>query len=616
MDVKSRVLKWFGIAYGVATVLGVWWYLRNGLEKAGDLADTVSLVVGLLALPATLLAVSSFQRVQPDQFSLSDVADQLAQAVSQHWEAEAQVRQLNNPYPLQVSWRAAECAIVEPWPIIERVAKSWPGGPYSDQSQWAQHPTDLQGDGGDIYHVFMAKIPTRRLVVLGDPGSGKTVLLLRLALSILAQREPGNPVPVIFSLASWDPSGDGFYEWLTEQLVRDHPGLLASTTTGKSNDRLSVGRALLEGRFILPILDGLDELSEKLRPEALAVINRELPHRQALVLSSRIAEYRGAVSSSSGARVHLNGASGIVISPLDLGHAAEYLTRTASGSEVAELGVWAGVFAEIDPQVPLGRILSTPLFLYLARTIYTPRPHESSSGLLTPDDLLDVSRFPDRQSIESHLFSGYIAAAYRHHKHYPSPWDPKKARKALAFLARHLQDDKNGSPDLAWWDLHLAVGKWSRVMSLLATFGIPSMVMASLSGVIILGVKNGITAGLVFGSVVAIFLAISNHALTPSVRWGWSPGATVQRNDKIIIGSSYAGLMVWGVTAYSGSLALGAYAGIIWAWWLWGRWVCILFTRICVALPGLLMFCDEIEMLFGFYRYCRVLRSRWLFLRT
>lgn len=51
------------------------------------------------------------------------------------------------------------------------------------------------------------RIPSGRLVVLGRAGSGKSILAIRFVLDLLKDRTASaEPVPVIFSLASWDPA--------------------------------------------------------------------------------------------------------------------------------------------------------------------------------------------------------------------------------------------------------------------------------------------------------------------------------------------------------------------------------------------------------------------------
>ncbi|MFE0478187.1 hypothetical protein ACFW2V_42010, partial [Streptomyces sp. NPDC058947] len=55
---------------------------------------------------------------------------------------------------------------------------------------------------------------------------------------------------------------------------------------------------------------------------------------------------------------------------------------------------------------PVGQALSTPLGLFLARTLYNPRPHLRDTHAVTPhpDELCDATRFPDQDSLHAHLF--------------------------------------------------------------------------------------------------------------------------------------------------------------------------------------------------------------------
>ena len=67
---------------------------------------------------------------------------------------------------------------------------------------WASGPGGLAGSDSDLADVI-ARVPTGRLVVLGEPGSGKTMLMVRLVLDLLTRRSSGGPVAVLASLASW-----------------------------------------------------------------------------------------------------------------------------------------------------------------------------------------------------------------------------------------------------------------------------------------------------------------------------------------------------------------------------------------------------------------------------
>jgi len=101
-------------------------------------------------------------------------------------------------------------------------------------------------------------VPTGRLVVLGEPGSGKTVLVLRLVLDLLGRRRSGDPVPVLVSAASWDPTVSGPYGWLAGQLALSYPSLAGTADPGSVSRRF---RMLIDSGLIVPVLDGLDEIT-------------------------------------------------------------------------------------------------------------------------------------------------------------------------------------------------------------------------------------------------------------------------------------------------------------------------------------------------------------------
>ena len=95
---------------------------------------------------------------------------------------------LNDPYPLPVSWHAADLSLTDPWDSLVKLATSGAGWPQPPPVQtWAAGPDDLAGKGGELVEL-LARVPTGRLVVLGEPGSGKTMLMVRLVLDLLARR--------------------------------------------------------------------------------------------------------------------------------------------------------------------------------------------------------------------------------------------------------------------------------------------------------------------------------------------------------------------------------------------------------------------------------------------
>ena len=96
------------------------------------------------------------------------------------------------------------------------------------------------------------------LLILGVPGSGKTTTLLGLARVLLAraERELGDPIPVVLNLSSWVEPYRMISEWMADEL------------SGKFQIPTKQGRAWLKESRLLPLLDGLDELQPSARRAA------------------------------------------------------------------------------------------------------------------------------------------------------------------------------------------------------------------------------------------------------------------------------------------------------------------------------------------------------------
>ncbi|WP_112238857.1 NACHT domain-containing protein [Kribbella monticola] len=383
---------------------------------------------------------------------ITDTADQLAIAVRRQWRYEATWRQLDDPYALPVSWQAADPALVAGWETIQRIASSGPGWPSGGSESWAAGPEELAGSGPDLL-ATLTRVPTGRLVVLGEPGSGKTILLLRLILDLLERREPGGPVPVLAPLASWDPEEHDLYGWIERWLCTENTAL---ATKLKHGPPVTLARGLLEAGLIFPLLDGFDEMPTHLLTSALGKMNSALQSGQRLVLACRTDLYSQALSTAGAQKTKLAGAAGVELRPLDPAVIIDYLTESAGGPEADT--PWPDIAAAVaaDDRGALAQTLTTPLMASLARAIYNPRVDELISEVpRSPAELLDTDVFATRTAVEEHLFDQFIPAAYRP---YPdnlkgNRWSAPKAQRWLTFLARDLEHRQGGTTDIAWWHL-------------------------------------------------------------------------------------------------------------------------------------------------------------------
>lgn len=400
-----------------------------------------------------------------------------------------------------MSWSAADPSLTDTWHSLVKLATSGAGRrPPQPGETWAAGPWALAGKGDELIDV-LARVPTGRLVVLGEPGAGKTMLMVRLVLDLLARRSSGGPVPFLVPIASWSPAEQELRAWLGAQLLIAHPSLVSAPVGDIAESTQAA--ALMASGLVLPILDGLDEIPEQVRGPAISHINEALRPGEQIVLTCRTQQFRDALNLKSGLEVTLRAAAAVQLHPLDADTVRHYLYDDATGT-VAKAR-WKPVLDVLGTKAPVRQALSTPLMVGLARTIYNPRPGELPGTLRNPSELRSRA-LTDRAAVESLLLDAFIPAAYRHGT--DRGWEVQDAEGWLVFLARHLEHNI-ASPDLAWWQLPQAARGFIRIAGVL---------VGILAGVSIgVAVGTGNTSRVLGGSTGATLLATVVGILTAAL---------------------------------------------------------------------------------------------------
>jgi hypothetical protein len=406
-----------------------------GKPNQTDLAAYWQLVVAVAALAVAVIPLARVSRPRSGEDAgseLDELADRLAAAVSQQWIQAATARRLLQPEPIAVRWTMPAD------PVAGSAAAAAASTRFPPLPGFATTPQELRAGGVQDLHTVYGGLGSGRMMIVGGPGSGKSGAAVLLVLAALRHRNAVGdadrtkvPVPVLVTPHGWNPRSQPVRDWLVVQLRQTYDGLFPGRRGAHEAAQL-----LDEGRITV-VIDGLDEMTEQLRPISLQALSEQAAFR--LVVLARTTE-----TAEAAEQAMLDEAFAVELQGVEPATAADYLTRVQLDPPPDRWRELTDLLRNA-PDSPLARALQNPLTLTLVRDTY--RRGDSVGELL---DLGAAQGSISREDIEDHLLDRVLPQAYAPRPGEGSPrYSLTTAQRALGVIATHMSQDQ--TRDLAWW---------------------------------------------------------------------------------------------------------------------------------------------------------------------
>lgn len=308
----------------------------------------------------------------------------------------------------------------------------------------------------------------RSLLILGAPGSGKTITLLQLTRELLKQARADSraSIPLVFNLSSWEKKQGSLAAWLVEEAFLQYQ-LKRSFTRDE----------LLPSGSIVLLLDGLDEVPLAARSNCVAAINVFLQaHPVGVAVCSRTADY-------DELNQKLKMQQAVVLQPLSGRQIEEFLAGAIS--DEATLQLVSGLLRR-DRQ--LRELARTPLMLNVVVLTYQDTDVTEMAGAETVADR------------RRHLLARYVDRMLNRPPLTADGYHQDRAVSWLAHLAREMQ--KQGHSVFYLEDMQPTFLTQRSFAWYTGSVGLVGGLVGGLS----VGLVEGLTEGLIFGLILGLVL--------------------------------------------------------------------------------------------------------------
>ncbi|HEX2907554.1 MAG TPA: NACHT domain-containing protein, partial [Phototrophicaceae bacterium] len=378
--------------------------------------------------------------------------ERMLQKVRDFWVKGVLEKSLYAEVRLELGLEYRPGAVENPWDTVLQHA------------QYGDYQLPPSAKAADVFHDLNGE-----LLILGQPGSGKTTTLLELARDLINWAEPDEtlPMPVIFNLSSWAQERKPLADWLAGEL------------NTKYQVPKKVAQEWIKTDTLTLLLDGLDEVAETHRNACVAAINAYRAEHGFvdLVVCSRIEEY-----DQLSTKLNLQGA--IVLKPLTMEQIKDYLT--VFGDKTITLRKL------LEDKSQLFEIAQSPLMLSIMIMAYQVENMPPDAAIVGRG-LVGRMRLYDPYKL---LFDLYVKHMFK--RRVPETrYTLEQTQKWLSWLARDMVKFEQTTFYIeglqpTWLKTHVQRRQY-RIGNFLASGPVIGLVV---------GLAGGLVGGLIYGAII------------------------------------------------------------------------------------------------------------------
>jgi hypothetical protein len=471
--------------------------------------------VAALVVPLVLNVGGKIRREAkpPSLHTLGEQAKVLRRLALAYWDGQVKLRIPS--YALPVPFEAVS-TVTGPVTTTthegDRTVEHEAVQPVTVMAPWASilksgraEPPKIEGTFESIADVFGAEGLPSRLVVLGEPGAGKSILAMSLTVELL-QAKPKRGVrvrstrtkaiPVLLQLAMWDPAVP-LKTWAATQMARTYPWLGEEIQMEEGHSS-TLATWLIEQRRVMMVLDGLDEIAKENRLTAFEKLSEAASHGQEMVVTCRTREYAQVVFE---AKHPMPKTPVIRLFPLPLPEVGNYLKKADTDDQPRFSRLLRHV--ETAPDGALAKALRSPFALWLVTTVYRDADKNPS----------ELSAYDSEHHILRHLLNGLIPAVYSTEVDDKLPRREKPqvaaAQRRLSKIAKYLGPESEDQ-NIDWWRLPEHVPGWFIGGIIGPLVGCLLGAAVGLAAAIRFNPNAGVRFGILFGVITGVLSGVTS----------------------------------------------------------------------------------------------------------